>query len=823
MNGNNTSGEENASLLMQVLSEDGSGHPNETESTETHAKRKSLVSKSPSANAKFKGSGIWFTMVQACIAITVISAIVRWFRKGSHVDCNGILQDSGRWIYSPTSNRKGLSYQLLQCTLHEYNAAQTWQCLGDPISTIRTRIHGDSSARNIYYGLLDIFSKDPLPSNVTTFKAHQPILTTFPRNIEHHFIYDPFLNGTEIEQDLSEKPHVPISMLAISFGPWYMRYGGPKGDQDFIERVGALLGQLATLRDPAAPVSYLLPLPPVVEALLSEERKATLKNPRIADLNIEMAHLAATAHYLDGASDTSAAIYVRAFEDLYRQAAEASTDGLHYDLAVSRMAVQLLLNHRCNAEILKSMEPHAAPSATCCRQYQPPRVGQVLMMSFLVAVILWVSAIRYLDVFSKWRPKNTDILVGMEGIAIALVYMYLADRTWIFGKAGKHFDVGVFGLILLVPLVLGMMTLETLPKDELLNRHQTDEWKGWMQIAILVYHFLGGSQVMWLYILIRILVASYIFMTGFGHAQFFDAKQDFSASRAIKVLVRLNILPVLLSLTMGSPYVGYYFSPLVSVWFAVIWIVFWIGHTYSTSLTFVLFKIISASVITKALISFPPITEVLFNALKGVGLGQGWDANEWRFRLELDSYICFIGVAMGFLLSRFRKMPVKPSWILGAVVGSVIGIVLLVYMIYMEETQLDNGVSLAKVKVHYNTLHIGISAIPVVSYAILRNSTAKLRKTYSGFFAWFGRISLETFIMQFHILLAADTKATLVVLPGVGVVWWLNLVVVTVVFLYASERVAHGSTIIGDWILSDGNWRFCLPVVALVVFAYAVL
>ncbi len=54
--------------------------------------------------------------------------------------------------------------------------------------------------------------------------------------------------------------------------------------------------------------------------------------------------------------------------------------------------------------------------------------------------------------------------------------------------------------------------------DDLLNRDQTEEWKGWMQFVFLLYHYYHAEEV---YNSIRVMITCYVWMTGFGNFSFF--------------------------------------------------------------------------------------------------------------------------------------------------------------------------------------------------------------------------------------------------------------------------------------------------------------
>ncbi|PIO26761.1 hypothetical protein AB205_0182360 [Aquarana catesbeiana] len=76
----------------------------------------------------------------------------------------------------------------------------------------------------------------------------------------------------------------------------------------------------------------------------------------------------------------------------------------------------------------------------------------------------------------------------------------------------------------------------------------------------------------------------------------------------------------------------------------------------------------------------------------------------------------------------------------------------------------------------------------ILAFVLIRNIPGYARSVYSSFFAWFGKISLELFICQYHIWLAADTKGILVLIPGNPV---LNIIISTFIFVCAAHEISH--------------------------------
>ena len=301
-------------------------------------------------------------------------------------------------------------------------------------------------------------------------------------------------------------------------------------------------------------------------------------------------------------------------------------------------------------------------------------------------------------------------------------------------------------------------------------------------------------------------VAAYLFMTGFGHTVFFYTKGDYSFRRFASVLVRVNLLSCTLPYLMKTDYLFYYFAPLVTFWFVIIYVTMRIGQSKNKSLLFLVCKIMLSALITGTVTRKTGLLEYLFDYLERY-LHITWDLTEWRFRLSLDMYVVYVGMLAGILYVRIRAILQSDSESKFAsyirrhfgvllIVSTFLSIIILPLYLIAARSFPD--------KYAYNKWHPYMSPLPILAYIIIRNSNLQLRNFHSSIFAWLGRCSLETFTLQFHIWLAADTKGLLSIgypQKSGGEERIVDFVVLTPLFLWISWHVASSTTTLTAWII----------------------
>lgn len=257
----------------------------------------------------------------------------------------------------------------------------------------------------------------------------------------------------------------------------------------------------------------------------------------------------------------------------------------------------------------------------------------------------------------------------------------------------------------------------------------------------------------------------------------------------------MNVFVVTLCLVMGRPYQFYYFVPLVSFYFVIVYLSMVIMPRVTAAVVredpkqyvFVWFKFFTMFGVVYVVWSSPAIFDWLFSqwAIKELFIDENGSVREWRFRSGLDRYIVLFGMVFSFAYNTARQTGVFDDShrrklfergtsliVLGLSLAALGGYAIQAFTCSSKES--------------CNATHALASCIPITAFVLLHNVPGYLRNRHSTFFAWVGKYSLELFIGQYHIWLAADTKGVLVLIPEHPV---LNVIVTCFVFVCVCHEV----------------------------------
>jgi hypothetical protein len=353
------------------------------------------------------------------------------------------------------------------------------------------------------------------------------------------------------------------------------------------------------------------------------------------------------------------------------------------------------------------------------------------------------------------------------------------------------------------------------PENEVLNRCQTEEWKGWMQFTFLMYHYTHAMEI---YNGIRVMITCYLWMTGFNNFSFFYTTNDYSLTRVLQMLWRLNFLVFFLCLTHGNPYILYYICPLHTFSFFMVYAVMFIGRGRNYAKWWIRIKLgVLALIIFFVWDCDNGIFEMMHRlflsneVIAGASMGSRW---EWYFRSYLDHWSTLLGMifALNFpIVSLFyRKLEArsKQSQWMGKM--AVAAGMLFVFLLWV------NG-PLMYSKIPYNSTNPYFGFIPLVTYIYLRNLTPQMRSYSMELLHNIGKTTLETYIMQHHIWLTSNSKTILVFLPG-----WprVNLALVTYLYVILSRKL-HSLTLDIRGMLLPNDRGACINSLACMALALA--
>lgn len=253
-------------------------------------------------------------------------------------------------------------------------------------------------------------------------------------------------------------------------------------------------------------------------------------------------------------------------------------------------------------------------------------------------------------------------------------------------------------------------------------------------------------------------------MTGFGNFLYFDKKQDFSLERAISMWLRINYFPLLLSFAINVSLELYYVVPLHTAGFFITMFTCYLAKCLE-------YVMPSASSWKRNAVAIAVCfaVHIVFYETELKSCLKIF-SDEYYFRFQVDKYSAVIGILSGFCWGKFKEYM---NWCYGSPASETTQ-----RQIQCMWYQRAAGVALIAVwwylfgympdKRDYNPIHPFIFWMPVAGYLMLRNSSKYLTEIHSQALEFTGRITLETYVLQFHVLMCNKVQNIPIVIPGSG-------------------------------------------------------
>jgi hypothetical protein len=253
-------------------------------------------------------------------------------------------------------------------------------------------------------------------------------------------------------------------------------------------------------------------------------------------------------------------------------------------------------------------------------------------------------------------------------------------------------------------------------------------------------------------------------MTGFGNFLYFDKKKDFSIERMVSMWLRINYFPMLLSFCLNVKLELYYVVPLHTAAFFITMATCYVSHLLEIKAGWTSNLHRNAAAIGLCL-----LVHVLFYETPAVNFLKVF-SDEYFFRFQADKYSAWVGILSGYLWHHFKTFihwahgtspeEMTQKHIAAAWLQRIGGVAMIAAWWFLFGSESD--------KYKYNPIHPYCFWMPVAGWLMIRNSSKYLCELHSGALEFMGRITLETYVLQFHVFMSHDVQYIPVVIPGAG-------------------------------------------------------
>jgi hypothetical protein len=430
---------------------------------------------------------------------------------------------------------------------------------------------GDSRIHQIFTA----FAKHVSPRSQSSNFGYEDIqIKEASLKLDVQFLWRPILNSSVsvAYQSWIDKPEEKRpKMIITGCGTWSIRENNAsmKSLQDFKTNLTRLISSIDTLGASGSHVLWVLQDEVIEENLPPES--AMITNDQIYYYNMAAVDSLRYA--------TSEGVHVWMSSRLiseYGYDRGEKDDGLTMNPLALEYSVQILLNMYCNNQMNFN-------DGTCCSDPEAVTGLQILTFcAFFVISVGTTSLVIYRKILQRKYENFTllvdedddplrepflqeipsssqesqnltqskdleaksyyELLTCLSKLGLIMAYAFLCDRTNFFMKENKYYTAPNFFLPIAYVFGLGLFFTEESKHTRVMHRDQTDEWKGWMQLVILTYQMTGANQVLPIYINVRLLVSTYLFLLGFGHFMHYWQRGDQGFHRLWQVSIIKTIV-----------------------------------------------------------------------------------------------------------------------------------------------------------------------------------------------------------------------------------------------------------------------------------------